>query len=99
MAKKFEVEVYTKDERLFQFDWDLEKMRELLRDLRDYSFIKLDNEYMNKMNISSVSFPSPEMLNDIRDYVNGGTLKWGMTWWDIQKKYTGTSDLEEKYEW
>ena len=98
MAKNlFEVEVYTNDDRLFQFDWTLEQMVELLKNLRDYSFIRLSNEYINKMHINSISFESPELLNDLWNYINGSTLNWGKTWYDIQKKYTVTSDFEEKF--
>lgn len=88
MAEKtFDVEVYTKTERYFELQMTLKWMLTFLENLRDYSFIKIWNEYVNKMCIETVVFEHTELLNDLWAYMNNQHLYKDRMRDKIEKKY------------
>lgn len=102
MAKKtFDVSVYTTDWRNFEFEYTLEQMYTLLKNLRDYSFIRLWNEYVNKMTIATVEFENAELLDNIwtcvdMHYIPGDDKYASRQRIRLQRKRTWTSDFDEK---
>lgn len=85
--KTFDVEIYTKTERYFELEMTLKWMLTLLENLRDYSFIKIWNEYVNKMCIETVIFEHTELLNDLWTYMNNQHLYKDKMRDKIEKKY------------
>ena len=102
MAQKtFDVSVYTTDWRNLELEYTLEDMYNLLLCLRNHSFIKLWNEYVNKMSIATIEFESTELLNDVRTcldmgYHPGYYYYHNREWIALQRKWTWTSDYDEK---
>ena len=64
MAKNFTLTVYLKDDS-FTIPFWAGDMLQLTKDLRDYSFIRIGNKYLNKMHIVWFKFSDENILNAI----------------------------------
>lgn len=65
MAKKFELTVYLENDDSFTIPFGAWDMLELTKDLRDFSFIKIWNRYLNKMHIIWLKFSDEQLLDAI----------------------------------
>lgn len=64
MAKNFTLTVYLKDDS-FTIPFWAGDMLQLTKDLRDFSFIRIGNKYLNKMHIIWLKFSDENVLNVI----------------------------------
>ena len=64
MAKNFTLTVYLKDDS-FTIPFWAGDMLQLTKDLRDFSFIRIGNKYLNKMHIVWLKFSDENVLNVI----------------------------------
>lgn len=100
--RTFGVEIYTKGGRYFEPEMTLKWMLALLESLRDYSFIRIWNEYVNKMCIETIVFEYIELLDDLWTYMNNQHLYKDRMRDKIEKKYLGQEiiywmDISDEY--
>lgn len=65
MTKDFSLTVYLEDENSFTIPFGAWDMLQLTKDLRDFSFIKIWDKYLNKMHIIWLKFSNEHLLGTI----------------------------------
>lgn len=74
MAKNFSLTVYLKDDT-FTIPFWAGDMLQLTKDLRDFSFIRIWNRYINKMHIVWLKFSDEEILDTIVQCVRRSSIQ------------------------